>query len=165
MTDRVYNLGPEEIERLFPLSDNYILPWRQDRVKQAAMILYNTHERKGATDEAEKMELSLQAAGFSLVVKAEWKSVDDLLILIHRHLTQNAKVLSLLTVCIMSHGKSGNLIDSNRGTIAISEVLESIDQQIPAHVPLVSISGRIGTFNIVMSKDANCMEGSGTPLS
>ena len=122
------------------------------------MILYNTHERKGATDEAEKMELSLQAAGFSLVVKAEWKSVDDLLLLLHSHLTQNAKRLSLLTVCIMSHGKTGNL-----GTRAISEVLESIDQRIPEHVPLVSISGRIGIFNIVMlstmSKEANCMEG------
>ena len=150
MTDRVYNLGPEEIERLFPLSDNYILPWRHDRVKQAAMILYNTHERKGATDEAEKMELSLQAAGFSLVVKAEWKFVDDLLTLLHRHLSQNAKMMSLLTVCIMSHGKTGNLIDSERRTIAITDVLDSIGQWIPKHIPLVSNSSIIDTFNIVM---------------
>ena len=38
------------------------------------MILYNTHESKGAADAAQKMELSLQAAGFLLLVKVEWKS-------------------------------------------------------------------------------------------
>ena len=133
---RNYILGPEDITTLSPLSDKYILPWRQERVKQWALVFYNTHKAEGAAQEAENMALSLEEAGFSFVLE-EWKCRQTLLDRLQKHLDHIANKLSLLTVCIMSHGITGNLIDSNAKKLAISDILHLINQTIPKHVPLV----------------------------
>lgn len=133
---RRYILGPEDIKTLSRLSDKYIRPWRQEKVKQWALVFYNTHKREGAAQEAENMALSLEEAGFSCVLE-EWKCRQTLLQRLQKHLDHIANKLSLLTVCVMSHGITGNLVDSNAQQLAISDILHLIDLTLPKHIPLV----------------------------
>ena len=133
---RNYILDPEDIRTLSPLSDKYILPWRQEKVKQWALVFYNTNKREGTAQEAENMALSLEEAGFSFELE-EWKCRQTLLERLQKHLDHIANKLSLLTVCIMSHGITGNLIDSNSQKLAISDILHLVNPTIPKHVPLV----------------------------
>ena len=66
------------IEELSPHSSQYIIPYNQKRSKRYGLIIYSTHNRPGAQEEADNMERSLLTAGFD-VKKMECKTALELI--------------------------------------------------------------------------------------
>ena len=64
-----------QIEKLSPYSSGrYVIPYNQSHRGKSrcfALILYNTHNRDGADNEADKLEDSLQAIGCE-IIRVEW---------------------------------------------------------------------------------------------
>ena len=68
-------LTAAQIEKLSPYSrGRYVIPYNQSHRGKSrcfAIILYNTHNRDGADNEADKLEDSLQAIGCE-IIRVEW---------------------------------------------------------------------------------------------
>ena len=64
-----------QIEKLSDYSSGrYVIPYNQNHPGKSrcfAIILYNTHDRKGAHNEADKLEHSLRAIGCE-IIRVEW---------------------------------------------------------------------------------------------
>ena len=67
-----------QIEKLSPFSSSrYVIPYNQSTVLNTgksrcfAIILYNTHNREGAHNEADKLEDSLRVIGCE-IIKVDW---------------------------------------------------------------------------------------------
>ena len=68
-------LTAAQIEKLSPYSSSrYVIPYNQShqgKSRSFAIILYNTHNREGAHNEADKLEDSLRAIGCE-IIRIEW---------------------------------------------------------------------------------------------
>ena len=132
-------LTATDINTLFDLSESYMVPTHQDHVVRKGLVLYNTVNRVMALEEAEKMEESLSKAGFETMMK-EWTTTFSLRQEFMDELKDCKDKLSLLLVCIMSHGRVGRIAGAENTEIPISDIIELLDNILPKKVPLVSAS-------------------------
>ena len=131
-------LTASDIDSLFDHSESYIVPTRQDHVSWHGIVLYNTVNRVNALEEAEKMKESLSKAGFGTVMK-EWSSTFSLRQEFMDELKDCKEKLSLLFVCIMSHGRVGRVAGAENTEINISDIIILLDNILPKKLLLVSL--------------------------
>ena len=94
--------------------------------------------RDGAGDEVVNLHDSLTHIGFSSKM-IEWDLVVTLPSVIYkaiRHLSTST--VSVVVVCIMSHGKLGALSDSAGSQIPVNYILHQLSDMLPRNVTLVS---------------------------
>ena len=107
--------------------------------QQQAYLFYNIHDRTGADEEATKLHESLQFIGFTSEM-VEWEFVTTLPHTIHETLsTIPTDAVSVVVVCIMSHGKLGALSDSAGSQIPVNYILHQLTDILPQEATLVSI--------------------------
>ena len=70
--------------------------------------------------------------------KKKWSNAMQLPQILHEHLLPVQDRLSLLFVCIMSHGRAGMIVGSNSTKMPITDILTVLENNIPSHVPMVS---------------------------
>ena len=105
--------------------------------QQQAYLFYNIHDRTGADEEATKLHESLQYIGFTSET-VEWDFVTTLPHTIHETLsTMRRDTVSVVVVCIMSHGKLGALSDSVGSQIPVNYILHQLTNMLPQEVTLV----------------------------
>lgn len=126
-------LTVENMKTMAPLTERYVIPYNQSKSKRYGLVLDNTPSRPGAKEEADCMEQSLKTAGFD-VIRREWFNVDELQSIIDKALYGIKDDCSLLTVCLMSHGRRGD----EGQEIPISRILDQFTYILPEYVPMVS---------------------------
>ena len=127
-----------DVQRLCPHSINYIIPYNQKKSKRIGLILFSSQRRRGAGDEADKLERSLNAAGCDQVFKLEWSQAEELDIRIDSSVADIKDSCSLLIACVMSHGSRG-CVQSGKGEfIPVNKILHQLTLALRDHVPLVS---------------------------
>ena len=129
-------LTTDDIKLMFNVSDQYVIPYQQTHVRKCALVLYNTEGRPSASQEADDLTQSLATAGFDTRLK-EWKRDLDVVVTDALPVIEPAK-LSLLVICIMTHGTAGMLMGSNNYTESISDILQHLKDMLPVNLPLVS---------------------------
>ena len=87
-----------DVQRLSPHSINYIIPYNQKKSKRIGLILFSSHHRRGAGDEADKLDRSLNAAGCDQVFKLEWCQAEELENIIDSSVADMKDSCSLLIV-------------------------------------------------------------------
>ena len=102
------------------------------------MVLYSSHHRRGAEDEADKLDRSLNSAGCDQVFKLEWSQAEELENMIHSSVTDMKDSCSLLIVCLMSHGSRGCVQSGIGEFIPVNQILHQLTLALPDLVPLVS---------------------------
>ena len=132
------HLTTDDIKLLFDHSDRYIIPHLQTHMKRYGLVLYNPADREGAESEANAMNECLNKAGFHTRIK-QWKHTYELNeeTCITRMQELAAEGLSLLVVCIMSHGTAGVLRDSGGAAMPITDILSNMRIGLPECLPLV----------------------------
>ena len=105
-------LGPEFLEQ-YKIDDQHVL------------ILYNTHNRHGAADEALVLSDALSAIGFKGMLR-EWNSTHELLSTMHEAAQALPSTASVLVVCVMSHGRRGSLTDREGVHIPVNYILHQL---------------------------------------
>ena len=132
------HLTADDIKLLFDHSDRYIVPYLQTYMKRYGLVLYNPADREGAESEANDMNECLNKAGFHTRIK-QWKHTYELNeeTCITRMQELAAEGLSLLVVCIMSHGTVGVLRDSGGAAMPITDILSNMRIGLPECLPLV----------------------------
>ena len=128
-----------DVQRLSSHSINYIIPYNQEYSKRFGLILYSSHHRQGAGDEADKLEQSLYTAGCDEVLKLEWSQAEELQNMIDSSVTDMKASCSLLIVCLMSHGSRGCVQSGQGEFIPVNKILHQLTLALPDHVPLVSL--------------------------
>ena len=131
-------LSMMEIEAVFHASDEYVVPYHKQNAKCYGLILYNTNDRINSTEEAKVVETNLQNADFQ-TRRVMWESALKLPHILHEQLTGHTDQMSLLMVCIMSHGRIGTLTGTQSSVMPISDVLWKLSELLPEHLPLVGI--------------------------
>ena len=127
-----------DVQRLSPHSINHIIPYNQEKSKRFGLILYSSHHRRGAGEEADKLEQSLHTAGCDKIFKLEWSQAEELENMIDSSVADMKDSCSLLIVCVMSHGSRG-CVQSGKGEfIPVNKILQQLTLALPDHVPLVS---------------------------
>ena len=130
------SLTSDEIQSVFDFSDNYTIPYKQTETKRIALVLYNSDGRDQSVEEANYMNGKLRMAGFTALIK-KWSNAMQLPEILHYlHPVQDR--LSLLFVCIMSHGRAGMIVGSNSTKMPITDILTVLESNIPIHIPMVS---------------------------
>ena len=105
---------------------------------QHALILYNSHNRHGASDEALVLNDAFEAIGFKRMLH-EWSSTHELLRTMREALQALPSTASVVVVCVMSHGRQGSLIDREGVQIPVNYILHQLTQDLPHGIPLVSV--------------------------
>ena len=131
----------EQIEELSPHSSLYIIPYKQMKSKRYGLILYSSLDRQGSTEEAESLELALQAAGCD-VMKMEWSNGRELHSLIDSCLDKVSADCALLVVSVMAHGGRGVVKGSAGGLISVNDILQQFTARLPVHTPMVRCRNR-----------------------
>lgn len=101
------------------------------------MILYNQDGRPGADDEAEKLEQSLQAAHCE-THKLKWINASDIWNLMNKTFDTIQGNISLMILCIMSHGYKGFVTGADRSETSLENILHKLNQKLLDNIPLVS---------------------------
>ena len=127
-----------DVQRLSSQSINYIIPYNQEKSKRFGLILYSSHHRRGAEDEADKLEQSLHTAGCDKVFKLQWSQAEELHNMIDSSVADIKASCSLLIVCLMSHGSRGCVQSGQGEFIPVNQILHQLTLALPDHVPLVS---------------------------
>ena len=83
------------------------------------------------------MNEKLRMAEFHLR-KKKWSNAMQLPQILHEHLLPVQDRLSLLFVCIMSHGRAGMIVGSNSTKMPITDILTVIENSITSQVPMIS---------------------------
>ena len=104
------------------------------------MVLYNPVSRDGALEEADNLQSGLEAVGCK-VTREEWRTKVQLSKLIDEGV-QSAVGCSLLMVCIMSHGRAGNLkcephCEGWDNFIVMNDILLKFKTKLPKDLPMV----------------------------
>ena len=127
-----------DIENVFDASDEYIIPYHKENTKCYGLVLYNTNDRINSTEEAKVVETNMRNADFH-TIKVEWESALKLPHILCEQLSGHTDQMSVLMVCIMSHGRIGTLTGSQSSVMPISDVLWKLSELLPEHLPLVCI--------------------------
>lgn len=134
-------LSTAQIEILSPISSEYIIPSTQNgrgHAKRWAIVLYSVVDRKDGQTEADNLIADLLAASFH-VVAYPWTSYEDM----RSHLTETTEQIrndvSVLALFIMAHGCSGRVRGEEGSYGPITDVIDATRQEIPMHIPLVSL--------------------------
>ena len=163
------SLTQEEIKKLSPLILQYVIPYnqaqepldddtqellryfvdneiniqRQAQTSRYGFIFYNTDQREnGAEEEAKNLQQALSETGCD-VIKAKWGHTHQLQEMISDKLSGIGRRCNFLFACIMSHGELGQLKGSDDSLVSISTVIKLFEDNLPSHVPLVSINEQI----------------------
>ena len=100
------------------------------------LIFYNPTSREGAEEEADYLELGMEAAGCQLVIKKPWTTKWQLA----KHIRGNMEVITckLLMVGIMSHGTAGVLrCEDDNHKVVFNDVLQEFTRRLPEEIPMV----------------------------
>ena len=131
-----------EIKCLYDISEEYIIPYKRTHATRSALILYNTDDRVGSREEAKAVEKNLKKVHFD-VTKLKWKSALELPAILQENLSATeTDCMSVLMVCIMSHGRIGTLTGTQSSVMPISDVLWKLSELLPEHLPLVGITSK-----------------------
>ena len=106
--------------------------------QQQAFLFYNIRDRTGADEEATKLHESLRYIGFTSK-RVQWDFVTTLPHTIHETLScLHTDAVSVVMVCIMSHGKLGTISDSAGSQIPVNYILHQLTDILPQEATLVS---------------------------
>ena len=133
-------LSRYQLDLLYSYAANYPIPNNQRRAKKVAMVCYNTIQREGALEEAERLEDAFDGLGF-LVLKCCWTHFNELLNWITDQLLMLDKEISLLVVCTMSHGFRGHMVGKEGSHGEITNLLHRVQSDISTTTPLVGKGG------------------------
>ena len=102
--------------------------------------MYNPSSRDGAVEEADNLKSGLEAVGCQ-VIREQWRTKVQLSKLIDEGL-RSAVGCSLLMVCIMSHGRAGNLkcephCEGGDSFIVINDIIQKFKTKLPKDLPMV----------------------------
>ena len=126
-----------EIKCLYDISEEYIIPYKRTHATRSALILYNTDDRVGSREEAKAVDKNLKKVHFD-VTKLKWKSALELPAILQANLpATETDCMSVLMVCVMSHGRIGTLKGSGSSIMPISNILWQLKELLPPHLPLV----------------------------
>ena len=130
-------LNREHIKKLSPHCTSYIIPYNQVNSRRLAFIFYSSVQRRGAAEEAGKLEESLHTAGCE-VSNLEWSEAIELHNLIDNTLIGRINDCSLLIVCIMAHGSRGEIKGRSGKGVPVNDILHQLNFNLPKDVPMVS---------------------------
>ena len=139
-------LSMTEVQSVFNSSSEYIISYDQCNAKKWALVLYNTVERKDSEKEACEVETNLRNADFN-VMKTKWENALDLPGILHSQLWGIRGSISLLFVCIMSHGNCGTVRGDNNTLMPISDILFTLTDKLPPTLPLVKVIKAVTHYN------------------
>ena len=105
---------------------------------QHVLILYNPHDREGASDEAIVLEYVFEDIGFKHRL-CEWNSTHELLSMMREAVQALPSTASVLVVCVMSHGRQGSLTDREGVQVPVNYILNQLKQDLPDETPLVCV--------------------------
>ena len=105
---------------------------------QHALILYNSHNRHGASDEALVLNDAFEAIGFKRMLH-EWSSTHELLRTMREALQALPSTASVVVVCVMSHGRQGTLTDREGVHVPVNYILNQLTTDVPHGIPLVCV--------------------------
>ena len=130
-------LSLEDIEKLGPRSDTYIIPTNQQLSKPYGMVIYAVKGRKEGQEEALNMTLAFKQLGLNVLSEC-WENFETMKEKFSSTLEKIKGECNFLLVSLMSHGFEGHVKGDEGEPGEINELIREVELTLPSFVPVVS---------------------------
>ena len=130
-------LSLEDIAKLGPRSDTYIIPSRQLLSKPYGMVIYAVKGRKEGQEEALNMTLAFKQLGLNVLSEC-WENFETMKEKFSSTLEKIKGECNFLLVSLMSHGFEGHVKGDEGEPGEINELIREVELTLPSFVPVVS---------------------------